>query len=90
MIFKIVKIVGWTFFGVIIVFFLNYYIIEPIVIPDPCAYHGEETGGIFNLFYKMDEGFHPFPTLFNSMLTVSIGTALGFMAYQYFKNIFVK
>ncbi len=69
--------------GMIIVFFLNYGLLEYIIIPDPCYYHGEETTKLFDLFYKFtsDEGYHPSPTTFNYILTIALGIASGIFTY---------
>ena len=76
------KIAGVFFcclLGLIILFVLNYGIIQSIIIPDPCAYHNRDSTKIFNLFYKMkiwDEGYHPFPNKFNYALTTIFGVFL--------------
>jgi len=64
----------------LLVSFVLHFMIEGILIPDPCAYHGEKTTQFFDLFYKMtsDEGYHPSPTTFNYVLTITLGLLLGF------------
>ena len=90
--FKVIKIAGWVLLGIIIMGFLNYCIIEPIIIPNPCAYHINKTGSLFNLFYKIEsnEGFHPFPTGLNSILTAGIGIVSGLALYKYLKKLLAK
>lgn len=63
----------------LLVAFVLHFMMEGILIPDPCAYHGEKTTQFFDLFYKMtsDEGYHPSPTTFNNVLTIALGLVLG-------------
>ena len=65
--------------GVILALLLNLFVIENILIPDPCYYHTHDTNKIFDVFYKLtaEEGYHPFPTKFNFIFTASIGALLG-------------
>jgi hypothetical protein len=65
--------------GIICMYILNYFIVEQILVPDPCAWHSREPGRLFNLFYKIDsnDGYHPTPTLFNYELTALIGVVTG-------------
>ena len=81
---RVAGILVCSFFGAVVVYILNYFIIDRILIPDPCAYHGEETTKIFNIFYKREssEGYHPEPTFFNYILTVVLGAASGFFVYK--------
>jgi len=67
-------------FSGLLVSFVLHFMIEGILIPDPCAYHGEKTTQFFDLFYKMtsDEGYHPSPTTLNYVLTITLGLLLGF------------
>ena len=89
---KIISITCCSLFGVITMAFLNFCILDSIIIPDPCAYHSKETGSIFNLFYKMEsgDGYHPSPSTFNFMLTVVAGIALGLAMYKFCKNLLNK
>ncbi len=89
---KIISIICCSLFGMITMAFLNFCILDSIIIPDPCAYHGEERGSIFNIFYKMEsgDGYHPFPTTFNFILTAVAGIMVGLAMYKYFKNLLSK
>ena len=76
-----IRITGFLFcclVGLVTTFVLGF-MIEGIIIPDPCEYHSKETTWLFDLFYKMisDEGYHPSPTTFNYVVTISLGIALG-------------
>lgn len=66
--------------GVIVAAALNY-IIDRILIPDPCAFHGNdsETSAVFDFFYEIssDTGYHPEPTRANLFVTLLAGTGLG-------------
>lgn len=92
MILKTAAIMGCLLFGIITTFFINYYILEPMLVPDPCAYHVEETSVLFNLFYTMksSEGFHPLPSVFNFIVTLSLGTLIGLLLYKYCKSVRTK
>lgn len=85
---KIGGIAGCVLFGIVVTGFLNYYIIEPLLIPDPCAYHGEETSILFSMAYQISssDGFHPAPTLFNRILTLISGVITGYLLYKYCKS----
>jgi hypothetical protein len=89
---KVIGITSCLFIGIITLVFLNYCIIEPILIPDSCAYHAEDTSNLFNLLYKMDsiDGYHPFPTLFNFLLTMTLGVISGLAVYRYGKSVLTK
>jgi hypothetical protein len=82
---KIVGLLFCCFLGLITAFVLHF-LVEAILIPDPCAYHSEETTKIFNLFYEItsDEGYHPSPTLFNYIVTLALGLSLGFLFNKFF------
>ena len=75
-------------FGVLTLGFLNYCIVEPLIVRDPCDYHGKETNGFFNLFYKMEssDGFHPAPTHFNLIVTLTLGLITGYLLYQFISS----
>ena len=89
MILRVVSILGCLVFGIATVWMLNYGIIESIIIPDPCAYHSEESSVLFDMFYTVtsDEGYHPYPTLLNFALTLTLGFLLAFTAYRYWKAL---
>jgi hypothetical protein len=65
--------------GTILAFVFNFLILENILIPDPCYYHTHDTNKVFDIFYKVTagEGFHPFPTKFNFIITATIGAICG-------------
>jgi hypothetical protein len=77
-IYSIPRLLLYSVLGIVPAYILNF-IIEGISIPDPCYYHGRSTTKLFDLFYKMEsnEGYHPSPTLFNTLLTLAIGIAGG-------------
>ena len=59
----------------------NYFLLENIIIPDPCYYHSRSTTRLFDLFYSMtaSNGDHPFPTTFNFIFTLTIGGLAGLL-----------
>lgn len=65
--------------GMILFYILNYFILERLLIPDPCYYHAHDTTTIFNLFYQLtgEEGFHPSPTSLNYVITLTAGALVG-------------
>lgn len=84
---KITRFLLCSFFGIVPAFILNF-ILESIAIPDPCYYHTRDTTKLFDLFYKMEssEGYHPSPTLFNTLLTLSIGITAGIIVCRKIQN----
>ena len=72
--------------GVIIFFIALNYILATIYIPDSCYYHVHKTTMIFDLFYDLPagEGFHPFPTRFNFIISILTG---GFLGYKLAKSL---
>ncbi|MBO9703179.1 MAG: hypothetical protein J7604_23395 [Sporocytophaga sp.] len=70
-----------TMAGMVLAFVFNYFILDKILIPDPCYYHNHETNKIFDFFYNLpsSEGFHPFPSIFNFIFTMIIGAICGFI-----------
>lgn len=76
---RIFKIIIYSVLGIIVFLLLNFFIIEKYIIPDPCFYHNHNTTKTFDLFYQMtaDEGYHPTPTKFNLLSTLTIGTLIG-------------
>ena len=75
-----IKSLALFLISIIGVAFLNFGIVEQIIIPDPCLYHTKETTFLWNLFYTLSgaEGYHPFPTLLNFILTLIVGVFVGF------------
>ena len=65
--------------GTLITALFNYLFVERLLIPDPCYYHSNPTNWFFDIFYvlKAEEGYHPFPTMYNFIITVMLGAALG-------------
>lgn len=65
--------------GSVVAFMFNFLILYKIFIPDPCYYHLHEPGLLFNIFYTLPswEGYHPFPSLFNFILTLTLGAGFG-------------
>ena len=76
---RLLFIMGFMTLSIITVYVLNFFILENIIIPDPCYYHSHETNQIFDLFYDLPaaEGFHPVPTRFNLFLTLITGGLTG-------------
>jgi hypothetical protein len=66
---------------------LNYFVIDSLLIPDPCYYHnhGFETSKLFDVFYNFpgSEGYHPTPTLFNTIFTFAFGAFVGLVLSFY-------
>jgi len=56
-----------------------------MLIPDPCYYHTHQPNVLIELLYEFSagEGFHPFPSMFNFILTIGIGCVLGFIVTHY-------
>ena len=52
-----------------------HYIITPILIPDECYYHSQETSILIDLLYDFPaiEGFHPVPSLMGYFVFSTIG-----------------
>ncbi len=65
--------------GMGLIFMLNFFLIENIIIPDPCYYHSHDTNKVFDIFYELPawNGDHPVPTIFNFIFTLTIGILLG-------------
>ena len=65
--------------GMFLAFLFNYLILDKILIPDPCYYHSHDTNKLFDIFYELtaSEGYHPFPTKFNFILTATFGAIFG-------------
>jgi len=59
--------------------FLNFAVIDKLIIPDPCYYHTNEMNPILNLFYTSSSasGGHPEMNLFNIIFTIIIGGLIG-------------
>jgi hypothetical protein len=74
--------------GIAAAFILNFIILENILIPDPCEFHGEETSFLFNLFYDTPgfNGGHPWPTNFYIILTIIMGGLLGYVTAKFVKR----
>jgi hypothetical protein len=70
--------------GAITALIFNLGFLQKMIIPDPCYYHTNETNPIFNVFYNLpaSEGYHPFPTAFNILLTILIGIGMGMMLHK--------
>ncbi|MFT3902915.1 MAG: hypothetical protein QM727_07055 [Niabella sp.] len=74
-------IISYTLIGLTLAFIANYFLIENIIISDPCYYHSRDTTKLFDLFYSITaaNGGHPFPTIFNLIFTLTIGGVAGFL-----------
>jgi len=69
---RILKITGFVILGLVVMYVLNFFVLERIIIPDPCYYHSHDTNKVFDLFYELTakEGYHPTPTRLNLILTL--------------------
>lgn len=76
---RVAIIILSTLAATVLAYVLNFFVLEGILIPDPCYYHERETSKIFDLFYDLPSfaGGHPFPTKFNVVFTLTIGAILG-------------
>jgi hypothetical protein len=76
---RILKIIGFCILGLVVTFVLNFFILERLIIPDPCYYHSHDANNFFDLFYEFTavEGFHPTPTILNLVLTLTTGSIVG-------------
>ncbi|MCR6641236.1 MAG: hypothetical protein NVV82_20115 [Sporocytophaga sp.] len=70
-----------TLTGMTIAIIANFFILDKILIPDPCYYHNHKTNIIFDMFYDLPahEGFHPYPTIFNFIFTIALGGMCGYV-----------
>jgi hypothetical protein len=75
-------VTGLVVIGMIGALIFNFFILERVIIPDPCYYHYRDTTMIFDLFYEMKavDGGHPSPTKFNFILTLAAGSLIGLFA----------
>jgi len=82
--------------GFVVAFFVGMFIIEEIVVGDPCQYHppiNKKTNFVFDLFFAAHGGSnsHPEATLLNLIVTLSLGVLLGIIVSRFFiKIIFGK
>lgn len=87
---RVIKTIVFVSIGIIAAIILNYFFLEKLIIWDPCYYHNHDfkTSEIFNLFYKITpgEGYHPIPTRFNFILTITIGAIFGLIIPKIFKS----
>ncbi len=76
---QIAIIILSTFAGTVLAFVFNFFILDKILIPDPCYYHSHDTNKVFDIFYELTsgDGYHPFPTKFNFIFTATIGAIFG-------------
>jgi hypothetical protein len=74
--------------GMILAFFANYTLLDPLIIPDPCYYHGRDTNFLFDAFYSLEasDGGHPFPTSFNLFFTLFTGGLTGFLLLRFIRK----
>ncbi|UII25994.1 hypothetical protein LVD15_22235 [Fulvivirga maritima] len=72
-----------SFIGVILMFAINFEIIDKIVVTNACKYDTSNTpnGFIFDLFYEISSntGYHPEPSYFNFGFTAILGLILGLL-----------
>ena len=76
---QIIIVLLSVFAGTVLAFVFNFFILDTILIPDPCYYHSHDTNKVFDIFYDLpsSEGYHPFPTKFNFIFTSTIGAIFG-------------
>ena len=76
---KTTIIIGFILIWLVVMYILNFFILEKIIIPDPCYYHSHDTNKVFDLFYELTakEGYHPTPTRLNVILTLITGGLAG-------------
>lgn len=58
---------------------INWFIVYPILIPDPCYYHAHKMNAVMKLLYSIStfDNFHPFPSVFNFGFTIVVGLYIG-------------
>ena len=81
--------------GAFLSWFFNFYILYPILIPDPEKYavEGGPTSKLFFVFFEISSntGYHPEPTRFYIYLAYLIGIIFGaWMAYKIIWNHYDK
>ncbi len=75
--------------GMVVLFLLNYFLLQDLIIPDPCAYHGKDPNFIMKIFYSFNSGAdngHPFPTVINFAVTLFVGYHLGKLSFEKWNN----
>lgn len=80
----LVKRIIFLLIGAFLSLPLNYFFLEIFLIPDPCYYHTHETTSLFDLFYSLtsDNGYHPFPTMLNFVVTICVGMISGELVFR--------
>lgn len=72
--------------GAITLFVVNLALVDRLVVPDPCRWHGHENeaGILINLLYEFsaDEGYHPIQYPFNHIVALLLGAGLGLLLYR--------
>lgn len=58
---------------------LNQLVMEALLIPDPCRYHGEQPGWFIGVLYSFPAfaGGHPVPSIVNLLATALAGAWVG-------------
>ena len=76
---RIVYVAMSTIAGAILALLLNVFVLEKMIIPDPCYFHSHDTSKFFDLFYdfKPVDGGHPSPTGLNLLATILVGALAG-------------
>jgi hypothetical protein len=74
--------------GMVLAFWGNYILLEPLIIPSPCYYHERDTSFLFEAFYSLESfaGGHPFPTAFNLLFTLFTGGLVGFFLLKFIRR----
>ncbi|WP_299442293.1 hypothetical protein [uncultured Aquimarina sp.] len=74
----------YIFIGSSTALLLNYFVVEKILIPDPCYYHINKISKLMNLLYDFPTyaGGHPVPSLFNLIFATFLGGTIGLMVYK--------
>lgn len=63
----------------IVALFLNFAIIDHLIMPDPCYYHTNQMNLVLSFFYTAAavSGGHPEINLFNIVFTIIFGGLIG-------------
>ncbi len=71
----------------ILLLFLNFTVIDKLIIPDPCYYHTNEMNPILKLFYTATSasGGHPEQNIFNLIFTILVGGLIGKLIYRLYE-----
>ena len=76
-----------TSIGILI---LNFSVIDPLVMEDPCQYHAKKMNFILRIFYTINNGSggHPEMSIFNFIFTFIVGGFIGNFAVKIIDKYF--